>query len=60
MKLCELGKIRYPTREAARGVLHGSRGMVRRTKSRNKSPMNVFRCDKCGDFHVGHSGRRDA
>lgn len=45
---CPSGKIPHLTRDAAEGQ---RRALV---SSRRGSGMHVYRCDHCGNWHVGH------
>ena len=41
-------KVAYATREAAEAH-------ARQLSARQKSPMNVYQCESCAKWHVGHS-----
>jgi hypothetical protein len=33
--------------------------VLRRGHSREKSKLQVYRCEHCGGYHIGNSARRD-
>jgi len=45
------GKVRHPTQQAAREVLAE---LLHRPDDPDRELLVVFRCRRCGDWHVGH------
>jgi hypothetical protein len=51
---CSSGKIKYPTQEIAEGVLIEL--WTKNEYAQGQGPVNVYRCDDCGDYHLTSKG----
>lgn len=51
MKCQQSGKRRYASQQAAIGAAFS---IMERGRDLGHRPLNVYECESCGDFHVGH------
>lgn len=48
-------KVRHATRD---GAISAAFRLLAKDNDAGHRPINVYRCAKCGDFHVGHRPKR--